>query len=110
MTARAVEAGAEFSPGGLAVTVQHGTPIGVDGVDEYQTATGLRLFSCWVARNRPSTSSTWTSWTKSSYSGGSGTECVEVRPLSDSVGVRDSKDPAGPILRFTRDALKADLR
>ncbi|MBO0918311.1 DUF397 domain-containing protein [Streptomyces laculatispora] len=30
-------------------------------------------------------------WFKSSYSGGSGTECVEVADLESSVGVRDSK-------------------
>ncbi|MEU5168390.1 MULTISPECIES: DUF397 domain-containing protein [Streptomyces] len=32
-------------------------------------------------------------WFKSSYSGGSGTECVEVADLDESVGVRDSKWP-----------------
>ncbi|MFF6904320.1 DUF397 domain-containing protein [Streptomyces sp. NPDC012389] len=35
-------------------------------------------------------------WFKSSYSGGSGTECVEVAALSATVGVRDSKRPKGP--------------
>ncbi|MFF2331734.1 MULTISPECIES: DUF397 domain-containing protein [unclassified Streptomyces] len=35
-------------------------------------------------------------WFKSSYSGGSGTECVEVAALGISVGVRDSKQPVGP--------------
>ena len=34
-------------------------------------------------------------WFKSSYSGGSGTECVEVADLGTSVGVRDSKRPPG---------------
>ncbi|MEU9186117.1 DUF397 domain-containing protein [Streptomyces sp. NPDC048484] len=37
---------------------------------------------------------------KSSYSTGSG-ECVEVaRNVPDTVAVRDSKDPDGPILRL----------
>ncbi|MET7368005.1 DUF397 domain-containing protein [Streptomyces sp. NPDC005566] len=35
-------------------------------------------------------------WFKSSYSGGSGTECVEVADLGTSVAVRDSKRPPGP--------------
>lgn len=35
-------------------------------------------------------------WFKSSYSGGSGTECVEVADLSVAVGVRDSTRPEGP--------------
>ncbi|MCX4908638.1 DUF397 domain-containing protein [Streptomyces sp. NBC_00878] len=38
---------------------------------------------------------------KSSYSTGSG-ECVEVaRNVADTVAVRDSKDPDGPILLLT---------
>jgi hypothetical protein len=40
-------------------------------------------------------------WFKSSFSNGSQT-CVEVRFDSDHVAVRDSKDPAGPILTFPR--------
>ncbi|MER0425509.1 DUF397 domain-containing protein [Streptomyces microflavus] len=35
-------------------------------------------------------------WFKSSYSGGSGTECVEVADMSATVGVRDSTRPQGP--------------
>lgn len=31
-------------------------------------------------------------WRKSSYSGSSGSNCVEVAAYSDVVGVRDSKD------------------
>ena len=40
-------------------------------------------------------------WRKSSYSG-AGQECVEVAELSGGTAVRDSKDPRGPVLRFTR--------
>ncbi|GAB4588070.1 DUF397 domain-containing protein [Nocardia sp. IFM 10818] len=46
-------------------------------------------------------------WFKSSYSGGS-QECVEVAYLaSGKVGVRDSKNPAGPALVFTSAQWKA---
>ncbi len=40
-------------------------------------------------------------WQKSSYSGGNG-NCVEVADVPEAVAVRDSKDPAGPKLVFTR--------
>ncbi|GAA3417774.1 DUF397 domain-containing protein [Streptosporangium vulgare] len=40
-------------------------------------------------------------WRKSSLSGGNG-DCVEVADLGDVVAVRDSKDPGGPQLVFTR--------
>ena len=41
------------------------------------------------------------SWVKSSLSF-SNSNCVEVASLSGGgVGVRDSKDPGGPVLRFT---------
>ena len=40
-------------------------------------------------------------WVKSSLSYANG-DCVEVARLQDgSIGVRDSKDTAGPVLRFT---------
>jgi hypothetical protein len=43
-----------------------------------------------------------TSWRKSSYSASQGS-CVEVARVGDGdVGVRDSKDPGGPVQRFTR--------
>lgn len=41
------------------------------------------------------------SWIKSSFSF-SNSNCVEVASLPHGgVGVRDSKDPSGPVLRFT---------
>lgn len=36
-----------------------------------------------------------TGWFKSSYSGSGDDNCVEVRMLDGTIGVRDSKDPAG---------------
>ncbi|NKZ05781.1 DUF397 domain-containing protein [Actinomadura latina] len=39
-------------------------------------------------------------WRKSSQSGPEGGECVEVAEIASAVGVRDSKDPDGPILTF----------
>ncbi len=41
-------------------------------------------------------------WKKSSKSGGNGGSCVEVRQHNQAIQVRDSKDPHGAILRFTR--------
>ncbi|MGW1740921.1 DUF397 domain-containing protein [Nocardia sp. NPDC001965] len=38
-------------------------------------------------------------WFKSSHSQAGG-DCVEVAHLADMVGVRDSKNPAGPALVF----------
>jgi hypothetical protein len=40
-------------------------------------------------------------WRKSSYSNGDGGACVEVAAIDDGVGVRDSKNPAGPALSCT---------
>ncbi|WP_327367622.1 DUF397 domain-containing protein [Streptomyces sp. NBC_01217] len=40
-------------------------------------------------------SSTNPQWRKSSYSNGTGGECVEVADLQSAVGVRDSKRPGG---------------
>ena len=37
-------------------------------------------------------------WFKSSYSGGSGTECVECALANGDILVRDSKRGSGPIL------------
>ncbi|HET9257572.1 MAG TPA: DUF397 domain-containing protein [Pseudonocardiaceae bacterium] len=39
-------------------------------------------------------------WRKSTYSNNTGA-CVEVADLGATRAVRDSKDPAGPALRFT---------
>ena len=47
-------------------------------------------------------------WRKSSHSNGDGGDCVEVADgLPGVVPVRDSKDPDGPALVFTRDAWRA---
>jgi len=41
-------------------------------------------------------------WVKSSFSFANG-NCVEVAGLpGDTVGIRDGRDPGGPVLRFTR--------
>ncbi len=46
-------------------------------------------------------------WRKSSHSGGNGA-CVEIAvPGAASVAVRDSKDPQGPQLHFSRQAWAA---
>jgi Domain of unknown function (DUF397) len=46
-------------------------------------------------------------WVKSSYSGGSGGNCIEVADDDSRVLVRDTKDRTGPMLRFTPDAWNA---
>lgn len=43
-------------------------------------------------------------WFKSSYSGAEGGECVEVASAADGIRIRDSKDPAGPVLTVRREA------
>jgi hypothetical protein len=49
-------------------------------------------------------------WRKSSRSFSWG-NCVEVAVLPDgTIGVRDSKDPGGPVLRFPAPALRAFTR
>ncbi|MFJ9741143.1 DUF397 domain-containing protein [Streptomyces sp. NPDC101166] len=37
-------------------------------------------------------------WFKSSYSSGEGGECLEVATRPTTIHIRDSKDPAGPVL------------
>ncbi|AVT37430.1 DUF397 domain-containing protein [Plantactinospora sp. BB1] len=50
-------------------------------------------------------------WRKSSRSNGHGGECVEVAGnLPGVVGVRDSKDPAGPVLAFGPPAWRSFVR
>jgi Domain of unknown function (DUF397) len=39
-------------------------------------------------------------WRKASYSSGNGGNCVEVAGVGRRFAVRDSKDPAGPVLSF----------
>ncbi|MER5275177.1 DUF397 domain-containing protein [Streptomyces sp. NPDC002809] len=46
-------------------------------------------------------------WRKSSYSNGTGGECVEVAELHDSVGVRDSKERGGPHISVARSSWSA---
>ncbi|MFD4402092.1 DUF397 domain-containing protein [Nocardia sp. NPDC058499] len=48
-------------------------------------------------------------WFKSSYSQAGG-DCVEVAHLADMVGVRDSKNPAGPALEFAPEAWDSFVR
>ena len=42
-------------------------------------------------------------WRTSSFSGNGG-ECIEVGQAENAVAVRDTKDRAGAVLRFTPDA------
>lgn len=42
-------------------------------------------------------------WRKSTYSNGSGGNCVEAADLPNGRAVRDSKHPQGPILVFAPD-------
>lgn len=49
-------------------------------------------------------------WVKSSYSY-TEANCLEVAELPDGdIGLRDSKDPDGPVLRFTGEEWRAFLR
>ncbi|TYB48627.1 DUF397 domain-containing protein [Actinomadura chibensis] len=48
-------------------------------------------------------------WRKSSRSTNNGGDCVELASTSDTVAVRDSKDPAGPKLLVSRRAFAALL-
>jgi len=48
-------------------------------------------------------------WRKSTRTQQSG-QCVEIAAMDQVIGVRDSKDPAGPVLVFTRQAFAAFLR
>lgn len=46
-------------------------------------------------------------WRKSSNSDSSGGDCVELAVPSHVIGVRDSKDVDGPVLAFGRAAFRA---
>ncbi|MEW2618838.1 DUF397 domain-containing protein [Streptomyces sp. NPDC048106] len=50
-----------------------------------------------------SDASTLTGWYKSSYSGGTNDNCVEIASGHATVPVRDSKDASGPALLFSTD-------
>ncbi|MEU6772077.1 DUF397 domain-containing protein [Streptomyces sp. NPDC046759] len=52
-----------------------------------------------------------TAWRKSTYSGESGGDCLEVNdtPAPTHVPVRDSKNPAGPAVVFSAPAWTAFL-
>lgn len=47
-------------------------------------------------------------WRKSSYSGGENDDCVELAGTLDAI--RDSKNPAGPVLRADAGALLKSVR
>lgn len=47
-------------------------------------------------------SMTTSEWRKSSYSLGANSTCVEVSVHPTGVAVRDSKNPTGPVLLFTK--------
>lgn len=46
-------------------------------------------------------------WRKSSFSGSHQGQCVEERRRGDALDVRDSKNPAGPVLSFPDEARQA---
>lgn len=48
-------------------------------------------------------------WFKSSYSGGSGTECVECALFDSGILVRDSKREPGPVVTLGNGAWRAFL-
>ena len=45
-------------------------------------------------------------WLKSSYSTGGGNNCVEVAIIPDSVAIRDSKNPDGPVHIVSRESFR----
>jgi hypothetical protein len=47
-------------------------------------------------------------WRTSTYS--DGLQCVELAAIDGDVAVRDSKDPGGPVLHFTRGEMLAFLQ
>lgn len=66
------------------------------------TANCVEVLDPWVKSSRSmSTNCVEVAFAKSSQS--AATSCVEVAACSCHVRVRDSKDPTGPVLTFTRD-------
>ncbi|MGH3720303.1 MAG: DUF397 domain-containing protein [Pseudonocardiaceae bacterium] len=51
----------------------------------------------------------WRKSSRSIHGDGGQTDCVEVAELRDRVAMRDSKDPAGPVLAFPRTQWRAFL-
>ncbi|WP_406367038.1 DUF397 domain-containing protein [Streptomyces sp. NBC_01546] len=49
-------------------------------------------------------------WRKSSYSGNTGGECVEVAAQPCLVAVRDSKNPDGPVFTVTAETFGTFVR
>ncbi|TMQ90719.1 DUF397 domain-containing protein [Actinomadura soli] len=49
-------------------------------------------------------------WRKSSRSGSSGGDCVELASMDSKVAVRDSKDPDGPLLVVHPGTLREAIR
>jgi hypothetical protein len=47
-------------------------------------------------------------WQKAQSSIGNGA-CVELAPVDGMIAIRDSKDPDGPVLRYTADEWRAFL-
>jgi Domain of unknown function (DUF397) len=50
----------------------------------------------------------WARWRVSSHSGGNG-DCVEMTRVDEVNGVRDSKNPYGPVLAFSLHEMRAFL-
>ncbi len=61
-------------------------------------------------RNTPSAAVTRGPWRKSTRSGQYSDNCVEVAFAPQSVAVRDSKDPSGPILLVTAEEWRSFVR
>jgi hypothetical protein len=57
--------------------------------------------------NRSSADERPVTWRKSSRSGASSGDCVEIAGTARRVAVRDSKAPAGPVLLFERGAWRS---